>query len=245
MKTKKADHRFTEDIAREYEMITLAYPDFEALQRTMVEGIDFSRGQEQPFRLLEIGTGDGFTTVKLARAMERAGDGAVLTTVDISAEMLAKARDLLEGALGEHHVQYRQMDALAFLQDEPEGHFDVVATSFTLHNFERTYRESVEQQIHRVLRPGGVYTNADKYAPSGQEQFDALALHIDHFFAAFLPQGKTELLRKWVIHNISDQSPRHVMFVDETVSRLEKLGFREVRIEQQTGLQAVLRARKG
>ncbi len=248
MKTKRSDHRYTEDIAREYELITLAYPDFEAFQERMVEGIDFSGAgseREGPFRLLEIGTGDGFATVKLARALNRAQVSGVITSIDIDSRMIEKAQELLDEHVGNHHVHFLASDALAYLQDEPEGSFDVVATSFTLHNFDNAYRRVVETQIHRVLRTGGLYTNADKYAPEGQEQFDALAHHVDEFFTAFLSRGKTELLRKWVIHNISDQSPRHVMFVEETITRLKELGFRKVAIDPRQNLQGLLRAFKG
>ena len=256
MKTKNDDHRYTRDIAREYELITLAYPGFEEFQQGMVEGIDFTRaaptGQDpempergEPFHLLEIGTGDGFATEKLVRAMRDAGNSGIFTSVDIDGAMITKARAYLDAHVTDHRVQFRESDALAYLQDEPEGSFDVVATSFTLHNFEQTYRQEVERQIHRVLRTGGFYTNADKYAPAGQEQFDALARHMDQFFEAFVPRGKTDLLRKWVIHNISDQSPRHVMFAEETVSRLQALGFRQVTLVHRAGLQAILRARKG
>lgn len=247
MKRKNGNHRYTDDIAREYELITLAYPDFEAFQRRMVGGIDFAPSAEgsESFHLLEIGTGDGFATVKLLRAMKAAENRGSFTSIDINREMIEKARVLLKTVEPEHRVHFREADALAYLQDEPEGSFDVVATSFTLHNFERAYREEVEKQIHRVLKTGGLYTNADKYAPAGQDQFDALARHVDQFFEAFVPRGKTELLRKWVIHNISDQSPRHVMFADETVSRLQTLGFRNVTLVERAGLQAVLRAYKG
>ena len=223
MKTKSGEHRYTDDIAQEYELITLAYPDFEAFQQRMVEGIDFSvtrtdpesdlveSGGASPFHLVEIGTGDGFTTVKLVEAMNRAQNRGRITGLDIDGEMIRKAKAFLEERIGQHQVQFMEKDALAYLQDCPESSVDVVASSFTLHNFEHDYRAEVERQIHRVLRAGGTFTNADKYAPGGQEQFDALAFHVDQFFTAFVPRGKVELLRKWVIHNISDQSPRHVM----------------------------------
>jgi tRNA (cmo5U34)-methyltransferase len=251
MKTKGSDHRFTDDIAQEYELIALAYPGFEAFQQRMVAGIDFSRVGRgdveagEPFQLLEIGSGDGFATEKLVNALNSAGVPGRITAIDIDAGMINKAREYLEERVDTRALRLQEADALAYLQDCPEASYDAVASSFTLHNFEATYRREIERQIHRVLRTGGLYTNADKYAPSGQEQFDALAHHVDQFFAAFIPRGKTELLRKWVMHNISDQSPRHVMFAEETVSRLEQQGFRRVTIEQQTGLQAILRAYKG
>lgn len=248
MKTKKRDHRYTDDIAREYELITLAYPDFEAFQQKMVEGITFETtesARDEPFHMLEIGTGDGFATAKLLDALTHSGIGGLITTIDINEEMLRKAQALVRNHAGSTHIRFREADALAFLQDSPDDSFDVVATSFTLHNFEHSYRAEVERHLYRVLRPKGLYTNADKYAPSGQDQFDALAHHVDQFFSAFVPQGKIELLRKWVVHNISDQSPRHVMFAEDAIARLGALGFRQVRIEHRAHMQAVLRAVKG
>ncbi|SIQ16056.1 Ubiquinone/menaquinone biosynthesis C-methylase UbiE [Alkalispirochaeta americana] len=246
MSRTSGEHRFTGDLAQEYELITLAYPDFEAFQHQMIEGIDFSSAgtdRDVPFHLLEIGTGDGFTTTRLVQAMLEAPGAGLITSIDNDPNQLHKAQEHLREATKGGHVHLRESDALAYLQDSPDESFDVVATAFTLHNLEAGYRREVERQIFRILRPGGLFTNADKYAPRGQEQFDALAYQIERFFQAFVPRGKLEILQKWVLHNISDQSPRYAMFADETVSHLEAIGFKGVEISHRSHMQAVLRAR--
>lgn len=248
MDTPSGEHRFTGDIAREYELITLAYPDFAAFQRWMIEGIQFRTpggDREEPFHVLEIGTGDGFTTVMLVEAMSDLDPPGIITTLDNDATMIRKAQSQLQAETRSGHVRLREADALAFLQDCPDSSVDVVASAFTLHNFEAGYRREVERQIYRVLRSKGIFTNADKYAPEGQERFDALAYQVDRFFEAFVTRGKLDLLRKWVIHNISDQSPRYVMYAEESISRLEALGFRQVVVSGRSHMQAVLRAVKG
>ena len=59
-----SEHRFEGQLSEEYALIAPAYPDFEQFQRRMVEAVrnylaDHSRRER---RVLEIGTGNGFTT---------------------------------------------------------------------------------------------------------------------------------------------------------------------------------------
>ncbi len=237
---KKGEHRFTGSLAEEYELITLAYPEFESFQQTMVRRIaEATHEMDGPVKILEIGTGNGFTTRMLIDLCERGNPGTI-TTIDNDPEMVRQAREHISTPL----CTILEADALAFLQDQTDDSWDVVTSAFTIHNLERDYRDEVERHIYRVLRSGGMFANADKYAPDGQERFEALAFQVERFFDAFVPTGRTELLRKWVVHNIDDQSPRYVMFASEATPRLRQLGFRHVTLEARAHMQAVLCARK-
>jgi ubiquinone/menaquinone biosynthesis C-methylase UbiE len=228
-------HRFSGTLAEEYELITLAYPDFEEFQRRMVETIG-ARAAQTP-RILEIGTGNGFTTRMLMEL-----EGAQIITVDNDPQMVEQAQREFHGKEGAPHVV--EADALELLRDQPSESFDVVASAFTLHNMETTYRDPVEREIFRVLRPGGLFTNADKYAPEGQERFDALVFQVERFFDAFVELNKLDLLRKWVTHNITDQSPRFVMPASTAPDRLSGIGFENVEVGNRAHMQAVLTAWK-
>ncbi|MFW5695445.1 MAG: class I SAM-dependent methyltransferase [Alkalispirochaeta sp.] len=232
-------HRFSGQLAEEYELITLAYPDFEQFQRRMVDVIT-DQAAPAP-RILEIGTGNGFTTRMLMQIPE-----SRITTVDNDPQMVAHAREQLRGpaGAGAGTVDVVEADALEFLQEQRTASFDVVASAFTLHNMETTYRNPVEAEVFRVLRPAGLFTNADKYAPEGQEQFDALVYQVERFFDAFVKLGKLDLLRKWVTHNITDQSPQFVMPAATTPDRLSQLGFTNVEVGNRSHMQAVLTAWK-
>lgn len=246
------EHRFSGTLAEEYDLITLAYPDFETFQRRMIAAIKAVLGENTAAgraegnrdgsapsaRILEIGTGNGFTT-RLLMSLP----GVTITTVDNDPEMVAQAREALSRETGAP-VEIVAADALEDLRSRPDRSIDVVASAFTLHNMAVPYREALEREIYRVLRPGGLFTNADKYAPDGQERFDALVFQVERFFDAFLERGKHDLLRKWVVHNIADQSPRFVMPASEAPARLEALGFREVAVGDRSHMQAVLTARR-
>lgn len=233
--------RFSGSLAEEYELITLAYPDFEEFQRHMVDTI--ARRAPAAPHVLEIGTGNGFTTRMLMEI-----EGTSLVTVDNDPQMVEQARQELLAPSDLPHeagaLEVIETDALEFLQDQPAHSFDVVASAFTLHNMETTYRDPVEQEIFRVLTPGGLFTNADKYAPEGQERFDALTYQVERFFDAFVELGKLDLLRKWVVHNITDQSPRFVMPASTAPDRLANIGFENVQVGNRAHMQAVLTAWK-
>ncbi len=228
-------HRFSGTLAEEYELITLAYPDFEEFQRHMVNTI-IRQGPPAP-AILEIGTGNGFTT----RILMEIPDASMIT-VDNDPQMVAQARDQLRPENGAPEVV--EADALRFLRDQPAHSLGVVATAFTLHNMEADYRGLVEAEIFRVLQPGGMFTNADKYAPEGQERFDALVYQVERFFDAFGEPEKLDILRKWVTHNITDQSPRFVMPASTAPARLSQLGFQNVQVGNRAHMQAVLTAWK-
>jgi SAM-dependent methyltransferase len=247
-------HRFSGPLAEEYQLITLAYPDFEEFQRHMVDTI--ARQAPAHPRILEIGTGNGFTTRILLEV-----PGARIVTVDNDPHMVQQARNQLQPQdepLDAERAQAEQAqarsqapalevveaDALNFLRAQRTGSCDVVATAFTLHNMETSYRDLVEQEIYRVLGAGGLFTNADKYAPEGQERFDALVYQVERFFDAFVVLGKLDLLRKWVTHNITDQSPQFVMPASTAPARLSQIGFQHVQVGNRAHMQAVLTAWK-
>jgi len=267
---RNTEHRFSGSLAEEYELITLAYPEFEGFQRQMINRVVETLGEllrdrletppdpdlpirTDPIRLLEIGTGNGFTTRLLLEAIEQTTRGIdgrtsasgqapeiLLTSIDNDPEMLAQAADHISSPI----CTLEEADALAFLQDQTGESWDVIASAFTIHNLEREYRDEVEAELYRVLRTNGLFANADKYAPDGQERFEALAYQIERFFDAFVSTDRHELLRKWVLHNIDDQSPRYVMLASEAVPRFNALGFRDVTLEGRAHMQAVFAAYK-
>lgn len=100
-------------------------------------------------RLLDLGCGAGRTSVALAEL------GLEVVGVDLSEAMIETARDQAE--LAEVTVTFEVMDAarLSF----PDAHFD--AALFSYNGIELipglAEKEQVLRQVHRVLRPGGVF----------------------------------------------------------------------------------------
>ncbi len=117
-------------------------------------------GEVRGARLLEIGCGAGELTDFLVSA------GARVTAVDVSAGMLALAREKL-GAKAEL-LQADLHDGLFFLAD---GEVDLVVASLVLHYLEDW--GPVLDEVHRVLRPGGHFVFST-FTPPGTGATTAL-----------------------------------------------------------------------
>jgi ubiquinone/menaquinone biosynthesis C-methylase UbiE len=95
-------------------------------------------------RLLDVGCGTGALEKRLAH--ER--PGWRLTGVDLSGEMLSRARRKLR----DHpNARFRQASAEAL--PFPDDHFDRVVSASALHYFEDP--ATALREMHRVVRPGG------------------------------------------------------------------------------------------
>jgi SAM-dependent methyltransferase len=95
-------------------------------------------------RVLELGCGLGYDTRWLVQA------GGQVTALDGSAVAL----DRLAAALpGPHYVHHRLPAPLPF----PDAVFDAVAAGLSLHYFSWDDTVSIINEVHRVLRPGGLF----------------------------------------------------------------------------------------
>lgn len=106
-------------------------------------------------RVLDVGCGTGYLTVRLARIAvpdktvpDKSVPGSVVG-VDASEGMLAQARR------AHAHVGCAYVLGAAEDLDFEEGSFDVVTSSLMLHHLPAELRGRALREIRRVLRPGG------------------------------------------------------------------------------------------
>lgn len=105
-------------------------------------GLFVERARLAPGReALELGCGTGVFLERVAHS------GASIVGIDLSPELLARARGRLNG-LTNVRLARGDAEALPF----PEARFDVVYGSSVLHHLEL---EAALREAHRVLRPGG------------------------------------------------------------------------------------------
>jgi SAM-dependent methyltransferase len=231
------ERRFSGRLSEEYELLELAYPEFRSFQEQLVAFVqELPAGSDPPLRLLEIGPGHGFTTEIVLGSR----NDLVIDAVDNEPAMIAKLWEQLESAVSSGTLIPVEDDALRFIQECPTHRYDGFFSAFTLHNFTEEYRAQLLPELFRVLRPGAVFLNADKYAPDGQAQFEALVTQLNRFFGAFVPLGKYELLRDWVVHNVMDQSPHRCQREGASVTQMQSLGFERVHVHGRSNMEAVL-----
>jgi tRNA (cmo5U34)-methyltransferase len=153
-----------------------------------------------PRRVLDLGTGDGFT-LGLVRGAYPDAEGV---GVDFSAEMLALARERFAGDPDVQIVEHNLDDPLPNL-----GRFDLVVSSFAIHHCVDERKRALYGEVFSVLEPGGRFLNLE-HVDSATPQ-----LHVD-FLAAI---GKTP----------AEDDPSNKLVAVETQLRwLRAIGFAQV-----------------
>jgi len=234
-----SEYQFKGAMSGEYQLIRKVYPHFGEMLRLVAETISRHAGG-RPVRVVNLSCGDGQT----AHTILAACPTARVIAIDNDEKMIQQAGDNLEDFVLEGRCQLECREATGCLSSQPGASFDVVASALTLHNLPQTARHQLHGEILRVLKPGGVFVNADKYAEGDAERFRALGVTLGRFFDVFVPLGKLDLLRSWVLHNVADQGPERVMKEIETIDELKRLGFASVTTSSRMNMEALLVATK-
>jgi SAM-dependent methyltransferase len=106
-------------------------------------------------RVLDLGTGDGFT-LELVLA---ARPGATGVGVDFQDEMLERARERFGSTDGVDVVKHDLDEPLPDL-----GDFDAVVSSFAIHHLVPDRQRGLYGEVFDRLRPGGVFANVEHVA---------------------------------------------------------------------------------
>jgi tRNA (cmo5U34)-methyltransferase len=128
-------------------------PCFDDFYQTVVERLPFARGDAP--RILDLGAGTGL----LAARIFAAHPSADITLVDVAGAMLAQARKRLSRWAEEGRAHFSTSD---LAQAEFSGPLDAVVSALAIHHLDAAAKQHLFVRIHRALRPGGVFLNADQ-----------------------------------------------------------------------------------
>jgi ubiquinone/menaquinone biosynthesis C-methylase UbiE len=142
-------------------------------------------------------------------------------------------------------VEFSGDDALTALRAlEPES-ITLLASAYTLHNFTQDYRRDVILEIHRVLKPGGMFINGDRYA------LDDVSVHtrtvqneIQGYFKVLTEINRFDVLEHWIIHLFNDESENHVMREKIALKELADTGFTQIQLSNRMEVNALVTAVK-
>jgi tRNA (cmo5U34)-methyltransferase len=124
-------------------------PCFDDFYETTVDLIPF--GQEDAFRFLDLGAGTGLLTALILAKFPN----AIPTVIDISEEMLAKARERFER---EKHVSFCTLD---YAVSALPGEYDLVVSAMSIHHLVDLKKRELFSNIYEVLLPGGTFIHAE------------------------------------------------------------------------------------
>jgi tRNA (cmo5U34)-methyltransferase len=126
-------------------------PCFDEFYHAAVEALPFGRDDE--IRVLDLGAGTGMLSFFIASSFPK----AALTLVDISNEMLARARERLE--IGGARFRFEIAD---FAAAPIRERYHAVVSALSIHHLEDSAKRRLFGQIFVALDSGGVFVNADQ-----------------------------------------------------------------------------------
>ncbi|AAU92370.1 methyltransferase, UbiE/COQ5 family [Methylococcus capsulatus str. Bath] len=237
-----AERLFSGPIAEEYEKLALICPAAADMSRRVGEFVaGWLRGRAVPDDALELGCGTGVTTAALLAAL----DEVPLTAVDSEPSMLVQAGANLASWIEAGRLRLVENDALSFLRDQADDSFEVIASAFTLHNFMNGYRREVLQEIFRVLKPGGLFVNGDRYGLDDTlEHTRLIQEEVKQYFKVFRELNRIDLLEHWIVHLFSDESPDRVMRLAPSLDAMAEIGFHPVSVHYRDEVNALVTGSK-
>jgi tRNA (cmo5U34)-methyltransferase len=224
---------FQGKLNKEDQLFRRAIPHSGELERHISEAIKLHEPKRR-LEVIELGCGTGFSSAAILR---RRRSGLSLTALDNDPRSLAQARRNLRPWAGS--VKIVRGDILSFLSRRRTASVDAVASKFTLHNLEGPYRGKVLRHIHRVLTPGGLFVNADKYALEGRAHTAVVREQMIRYLDLFLPLGRRDLLQEALDHTLFDEDESRVMREGEALRDMRRIGFRSIKRVFRRGMDAV------
>ncbi|PPD32622.1 MAG: SAM-dependent methyltransferase [Methylomonas sp.] len=236
------DAMFSGVIGQEYQMLKLICPFAAEMSRLVgVEVRGYCQSNIETKSVLELGGGTGITTLSILSADER----LQVVSVDNEPVMQNQAKQSLQAWVDSGRLRFSADDALSALRKLDHASVDIVASAYTLHNFEADYRRLVIHEIYRVLKPGGQFINGDRYA------LDDINTHtrctqkeVAGYFKVLIEINRLDLLEHWIIHLFSDESENHIMRESIALMQLTEAGFQTIELKLRQEVNALLIARK-
>jgi tRNA (cmo5U34)-methyltransferase len=229
--------RFAGELSELYDLVPKALRGYFDLQDRLASII--AERYVKPV-VIDIGLGTGITTQTIVAR----NPGCLVRAVENEGSMLDQARLRLKLEIAIGSVEVHDGDALTYLRQLESNSVDVVASAYTIHNLTATYRAELEFQIFKVLRPGGLFVNNDKFAADDRGEYvKELAEQIVRF-DVLKDLGFDDLRKLWIQHEIEDQEPERIMWTGDALKRLGSVGFLNASIVERIGQYAIVTAVK-
>lgn len=236
------DAIFSGVIGQDYHLLKLINPFATEMSRLVGEAVGvFCRQSTESVNVVELGGGTGITTLSILTADDR----VKVLSVDNEPTMQNQARQNLQKWVDAGRLEFYAGDALTALLSMAPGSIDLLASAYTLHNFEADYRKQVLREVYRVLKPGAWFVNGDRYA------LDDISAHtrctqkeVEGYFRVLTKINRIDVLEHWLIHLLSDESENHIMRETVALKQLAESGFKQIELTHRMEVNALVTAVK-
>jgi len=236
------DAIFSGVIGQDYHLLKQISPFTAEMSRLVGKAVgEFCLQSADAVRVVELGGGTGITTLSILSADDR----LTVLSVDNEPTMQNQARQNLKKWADAGRLAFNGADALTALLSLASDSIDLLASAYTLHNFEAGYRKQVLSEIFRVLKPGGRFINGDRYA------LDDVSAHtrstqneVAGYFKVLTSLDRLDVLEHWIIHLFNDESENHIMREAVALQQLAESGFKQIGLTHRLEVNALVTAVK-
>ncbi|QEC67097.1 class I SAM-dependent methyltransferase [Panacibacter ginsenosidivorans] len=125
--------------------------------------LELSEEIEEVKNVLDVGAGTGLMSAFFYEKYPEAS----FTLVDLSNDMLAKAKERFE----KQNENFTYLSADFSTTDFGEQQYDLVISGLAIHHLEHSLKQELFSKIYKALKPGGWFINADQ-VEGGTEEAD-------------------------------------------------------------------------
>jgi tRNA (cmo5U34)-methyltransferase len=236
------DAMFSGVIGQDYQLLKQLSPLAAEMSRVVGLAVgEFCRQKLKPVNVVELGGGTGITTLSILTADKQ----LTVLSIDNEPTMQNQAKENLKQWADEGRLAFCCEDALTALRSMASESIDLLASAYTLHNFQADYREMVIQEIFRVLKPGGRFINGDRYALDDVSAHTrATQQEVANYFKVLIGMNRLDVLEHWIIHLFSDESENHIMRESIALQQLAYSGFKQITLTNRQQVNALVCAVK-
>ena len=236
------DALFSSIIGQDYYLLKQISPFAAEMSRLVGLSVaKFCAHNSAPVSVVELGGGTGITSLAILSADEH----LTLLSIDNEPTMQNQAQQNLQPWVDEGRLCFSGQDALSALKSLSDNSVDIIASAYTLHNFEANYRKKVLNEIFRVLKPSGQFINGDRYA------LDDVSAHtrstqneVAGYFKVLISLNRLDVLEHWLIHLFNDESENHIMRAALALQQLADAGFKQINLSHRSEVNALVTAVK-
>lgn len=184
-------------------------------------------------KIIELGCGEGDSTISIMKE----NPNLKMDVLDISSEMIEIAKVELKNY--SKSLNFICDDALNYL-DKNNWEYNIITTSWTIHNFVWNEKKAFLKRIYNRLVPGGKFMIMDKVYPDNkiiQKQM------LDHQNKRYKYLEK-DLSEEIINHESQDYSDEYKMEETQFTNELSKIGFKNIKIIDRVERDLVLIAEK-
>src|SRR3989338_9810435 len=185
--------------------------------------------KDKKISVLDLGSGTGHG---MSLILERF-QNAKVTGIDFSKKMIQISTEKLK-PFGER-VKLIDQDFRDSIFSES---YNTMVSAIAIHNITHQQKEFLFQKIFNALKDGGIFVNADFIEGESKDIHE----HYRQIYSKYMQEHLSgEELTVWLHHAFVEDMP---MKLTEQFSLLKKIGFKDITLHWQFGMEAVYSARK-